>query len=197
MSIKGNIRKRISQAEGNEIFFVSDFSTDGNDVFISRLLSECVADGLIERLGNGIFYKPIKTKFGNLTPSVDAIVKAIARRDKAEVMPAGETAEHQLGLSNQVPMVYMYLTSGSARKIILDNTTIIFKRCVPKNFAYKDEFMPILVQAMKSIGKDNITSEITAKIYTLIKEHVNPETYSHDIALAPIWIKKIIRQVNV
>lgn len=196
MCVKENIRERIERAEADEVFFVSDFAHAGNDVFISRLLSELVAEGLIARLGNGVFYKPVKTKFGNLTPSIDTVVKAIARRDKAQVMPTGQTAEHLLGLSTQIPMNYVYLTSGSARKIQIDSVTVTFKRCVPKNFAFKGKFMPILVQALKSIGQTNITEAHTAKIRQLLTDNSEPETYAHDLALAPIWIKKLLRQIT-
>lgn len=196
MNIKDQIRKRIETADGEEIFFISDFAHDGNDVFISRVLSELVAEGLVARIGNGVFYKPVKTRFGDLAPGYETIVKAIARRDKAEIMPTGPTAENMLGLSTQVPMNYVYLTSGSARKINLDNVTVTFKRCVPKNFAYRGRFFPILIQAMKSIGQRDITQWHISRIEQLLREYPEPETYSHDLALAPIWIKKILRQLN-
>ena len=77
------------------------------------------------------------TKFGVLMPDVQEIVKAIARRDNAQVLPTGETAANLLGLSTQVPMNYVYLTSGSARKIMVGKKTVTFKRCVPKNLSLK------------------------------------------------------------
>ena len=120
MCIKDDIAQRIEAANPDEIFFISDFATNGNDEFISHNLSELVAEGKVMRLANGIYYKPVRTRFGELKPSVDTIVRAIARRDKAQILPTGAAAENMLGLSTQIPMNYVYLTSGSARRINLD-----------------------------------------------------------------------------
>lgn len=196
MCIANDISQRVQASPEGEVFFVSDFAKSGNDVFISRLLSEMTDGGELERLSNGIYYKPRHTRFGALKPSIDQVVKAIARRDKAQVMPTGATAENMLGLSTQVPTNDVYLTTGSARTIALGNRRISFRRCTPKNFAYKGELMPILVQAMKSIGQDNITDTHLWRIRELLREHPEKETFETDLQLAPIWIKKKLSRIN-
>ena len=117
MRMVDDIEQQIRQSEAGTLFFVLDFAKAGNDVFISRLVSEFSKKGLLCRLAKGVYYKLIQTRVGILYPEVGALVKAIARRDNAQVLPMGETAQNMLGLSTQVPMNYLYLTSGSARKI--------------------------------------------------------------------------------
>lgn len=192
MTKTDNIYNTVQSSDKGTIFFVSDFATNGNDVFISRVLSELVEKGELNRLSNGIYYKPTYTKFGVLMPSVDQIVIAIARRDNAKILPSGNTAMNMLGLSTQVPMKYIYLTSGSARVINIGNKEIIFKRGVPKNFAYQGKLMPIIVQALKEIGKDNVTDEHRLQIAEIMKKYPETDTFNEDINLAPIWIKKMI-----
>lgn len=174
------------------MFFVADFATDGNDVFISRLLSEFAVKGVLQRLSKGIYFKPQVTKFGVLKPDVHELVKAIARRDKAQVLPTGETAANMLGLSTQVPMNFVYITSGSARTIVLGRKTVTFKRCVPKNFACQNELLAILIQAMKSIGKDRLTDGHRAIIKNLLLSNMPIETLESDIKTAPIWVRKTV-----
>ncbi len=195
MCIADTIRQAVNTSKGGEVFFVSDFSRAGNEVYVSRFMSEMVADKKLERLGNGIYYKPIVTRFGVVRPSIDKVVESIARRDKAQVMPTGQTSEYLLGLSTQVPMNYVYLTSGSARRINVGKTSVIFKRSVPKNFAYKSAFMSSLVQAMKSIGEKNLTDRHRAQIAELIEKHADMTTFYEDLKLAPIWIKKTLLQI--
>ncbi len=77
--------------------------------------------------------------------AVDELIKAIARRDNAQILPTGETAQNLLGLSTQVPTRYVYLTSGSSRRIVLREQTITLKRSVPRNFACKNDFMATLI----------------------------------------------------
>lgn len=195
MSIEDKIRNQIWSDEAGALYFISDFAQHGNDVFISRLLSECVEDGLLLRIANGIYYKPIETKFGVLYPSVEELVKAIARRDNAQILPTGATAENRLGLSTQVPMNSVYLTSGSARRLVLRGRTVTLKRSVPRNFACKNDFMAVLIQALKSIGKDNLTEEHMSTIIGLLKEHLDDATYVDDLKTAPIWVRKMLSEI--
>ncbi len=195
MSIEDKIRNQIKGDEAGALYFISDFAEHGNDVFISRVLSECVNDGLLLRIANGIYCKPIETRFGPLFPSVEELVKAIARRDNAQILPTGETAQNQLGLSTQVPMNSVYLTSGSARKLILRGRTVTLKRSVPRNFACKNDFMAALIQALKSIGKANLTEEHMSTIVGLLKEHLDDATYADDLKTAPIWVRKMLSEI--
>lgn len=195
MSIEDKIRNQIKGDEAGVLYFISDFAEHGNDVFISRVLSECVNDGLLLRIANGIYCKPIETRFGPLFPSVEELVKAIARRDNAQILPTGETAQNQLGLSTQVPMNSVYLTSGSARKLVLRGRTVTLKRSVPRNFACKNDFMAALIQALKSIGKANLTEEHMSTIVGLLKEHLDDATYADDLKTAPIWVRKMLSEI--
>jgi hypothetical protein len=195
MRIVDNVEQQILQSEDGRLFFVSDFATSGNDVFISRLLSGFVDSGLLCRLSHGIYYKPVITRLGILYPEIPEIVKAIARRDDAQILPTGETAQNILGLSTQMPMNHVYLTSGSARKLMIGTKTVTFKRCVPKNFTCRNEFLAILIQAMKSIGKDRLTDSHKATIRGLLQKNMPIESFEDDLKTAPVWARRIISNI--
>ena len=201
MRIVDEIESKINESEAGSLFFVTDFANGGNDVFISRLLSEFAEQGLLCRLAKGIYYKPVMTKFGVLMPDVQELVKAIARRDKAQVLPTGETAANMLGLSTQVPLNYVYLTSGSARKIMVGKKTVTFKRCVPKNFACQSMFLAVLIQAMKAIGQERLTDEHCVIIKGLLMKNLPIESLDVDMKNAPLWVRhmvyNIIKEIDV
>ena len=175
------------------LYFISDFAEHGNDVFISRVLSECVNDGLLLRIANGIYCKPIETRFGPLFPSVEEIVKAIARRDNAQILPTGETAQNQLGLSTQVPANAVFYTTGSTRRVpIGEGKGIQFLHTSSaKKFAFNSRLMMLIVSAMRDIGKDQLSEEQTSVIKKHL-ENVPNEDFNHDIQLAPMWVRKIL-----
>jgi len=129
----------------------------GDAGYIGDLLSIYTRLGKLVRLANGVYLKTTITKFGPVYPSPTEIAEAIARRDHAQVLMSGLAAENYFGLSTQVPMKIVFLTSGSARKLTVGNTTIEFKRGVPKNFAFKDKTMATLCLALKSIGNGHVT----------------------------------------
>lgn len=191
MTVKERIIRTIKQSKEGCLFFNNSFPKY-DDVYIRQILSDLCGQGLITRISYGIYVKPMRSKFGIVFPPVGDIVIAIAKRDRAKILPTGNTAINLLGLSTQVPMNSEYITSGSAREIKLGNRSIRLKRSVPKNFEYKGELMPILVQAMKAIGKDNLTDEHVGIIHKLLKEHPEDKTWQDDVQLAPAWIRKIV-----
>ena len=87
-----------------------------------------------------------------------------------------------------------FLTSGTPRTLKLGNRIVTLKHGVPKNFAYKGELMPELVQALRNIGEENITEDIEKRIAQLLTETPEPQTIEHDLLLAPVWIRQIIKR---
>lgn len=79
----------------------------------------------IVRIAQGIYTIPeIDPVIGQVMPGIDAVTKAIAKRDKATIVPTGVYALNKLGLSTQVPLNVVYLTNGAARKVIVGKQSI-------------------------------------------------------------------------
>lgn len=123
-------------------------------------------------------------------PSIEDIAYAIAEKDKARIIPSGLTALNKLGLSTQVTMNAVYLTDATARELTIGNRKIIFKRSAPRNFAYKTDLFPLIVAAMKELGKDNVTDEQVAIIKQAIEKYGSPDEIKYDYSIAPQWIKQ-------
>lgn len=195
MAVIEEIRKRIERSKEGTLFFNNSFP-EYDDEYVRQILSDLCVQGLVVRIAFGIYLKPMMSRFGVLYPSVSEIVQAIAKRDNAQVLPTGNTAMNQLGLSEQVPMNSEFITSGSARVIKIGNCTIRLRRSVPRNFAYKGEMMPVLVQALKAIGKENLTDEHLGQIRRLLAEHPGEQSWQTDMQLAPAWIRKVVTDIK-
>lgn len=187
------IRNRITRSNFGEIFFVSSFPQYDVE-YVTKLLAIFETEGLITRIAKGVYVKARKTRFGILYPSVYELVKEIAKRDKAKVIPTGATAANRLGFSTQVPMNTIFLTTGSGRKLKLGIYTVTLKHCAPKNFEFRGQLMSELVQALRSIGKNNITEEDVIRIGQLFAETPETDTIEHDLLLAPVWMRQIIKK---
>lgn len=183
----------INRIKEGQILFVSDLADIyDNEKVASRALSVEEKRGNIVRLANGVYLRPKTTRFGPLFPTVDEMVQAIAKRDKAKVLPSGTTALNVLGLSTQVPTKYTYLTNGSGRRLRLGNRTVELKRSVPRNFAYRTRLAALLVQALKSLGEDNVTPREISTIKQLIEKEGASDALMHDISMMPAWMRKTI-----
>lgn len=190
-SVCQTIKDRITRSKYGEVFMVSSFPKY-NVEYVTKLLAVFEKEGLITRISKGIYVKARKTAFGILYPTSYEIVAQIAKRDKAKIIPTGETAENELGFSTQIPMNTCFITSGTPRQLNIGGRTISLRHSVPKNFAYRGKLMPVLVQALKSIGEDKITQQDEERISLLLSQSSEEATIEHDILLAPIWIRNLI-----
>lgn len=183
------IKERVSSAKNGTLFFNNSFP-EYDDEYVGKILSDLVKSGELHHLSRGVYLKTEQTRFGLVYPPVSEIASAIAERDKAQILPTGATALNLLGLSTQMPMNPVFLTSGSARTITIDGRTITFKRAVPKNFAVKGEKRSLIVQALKHIGENNITEEDRLTIGNLIRRDTDTDNLSEDLQMMPSWIRK-------
>lgn len=190
------LRERIEVMPEDSILFRSDFP-EYHTEFVGSILSELTAGGMLVKIAHGIYAKPRRSRFGIVLPSVDKVVQAIAVRDNAEVLPSGMTALNALGLSTQVPMNYTYLTTGSERIVNLSNRKVILKRGVPKNFCYGTRFISLLVQAFKTLKKENVGDEELNIVRCLISKETDKEALVKDVDMMPAWMKRIIKPMLI
>ena len=184
---------KIKDYKSQRLFFVDDFVDVANYKAVSKALERLVKSNVLIRVAKGIYarYKEDPV-LGVMLPTTEQIAEAIAKRDKARIIPTGAYALNALGLSTQIPMNVVFLTDGYARKIKAGNRTIQFKKTSPKNLAVKDRISSLVIQALKTIGKDKVTESERDKIVQLLQEE-NPVNLEHDIRLAPEWIRKIMK----
>lgn len=193
-STENKILTKIKKAKRGTLFFVEDFLRFGNSKAIAKSLERLVKKGDISRVVRGVYARLEKDPIlGLIKPGAEAIAKAIAKRDKARIVPTGALALNALGLSTQVPMNLVYLTDGAARRINLGKRKVIFKKVSPKNLAAIGEISSLAIQALKEIGKDNVTEN---EKQIILKHLIDEDKYrlEHDIRLAPEWIRGIMRQ---
>lgn len=191
---KERVRREITRGKYGAVFSSSSFpGLTAN--YATKLLSAFEKEGLVVRISKGVYLKARKTRFGVSYPPIEEIVSQIAKRDKARIFPTGDTASNMLGLSEQVPMKTCFLTSGTARDLNIGGRTVELKRAAPKNFAYSNEMVGVLTQALRSIGEENITDEIKAKIPAILSTVERDKRFEADLKLAPAWIEKLILEL--
>ena len=196
ISLEDIILTKILDEKDGTLFFTEDFLSIGNAKAVNKALERLEKKEKLRRVARGIYKKPEYNSFiGEITgATVDEIARAIARRDKARIIPTGVYALNALGLSTQVPMNVVYLTDGAARKInVGTGKGIVFKKTSPKNLAAKGAISSLVIQALKVIEKDKIREDEKRKVIDLLKKE-EAENLNHDILVAPEWIRVIMRE---
>ena len=189
-SIVNKINLKIKNSKNGKLFFNNSFP-EFDDEYVGQILSDLANKKVIHRLSRGVYLKTKETRYGLVYPPVEKIAKAIAKRDKANIVATGETALYILGLTTQVPMNAVFLTSGSKRDIRIGERTIKFKNATPKTFLIRGGQTSMIVQAMKAIGEKNMSDEYMPRIRSLILQQAERDTISNDLKAMPVWIRRI------
>lgn len=196
--VSNSVVNRIEQMEKGSIFFPSDFMDISSSDAIRQSLSRMVKKGSIKRIAQGIYCIPRENKMLGLEimPTYDEIAKRVAERDKVKIVPTGDTALNQTGLSTQIPVNTIYLTNGARKQIALANgNKIIFRESNElRIFEFASRLMMLVVSAMRTIGESLITDNQVERLKELSNK-VPLQDYNHDIMLAPAWVRKKLETV--
>jgi predicted transcriptional regulator of viral defense system len=84
----------------------------GNRAAVDQALSRLAERGQLLRAGRGLYLLPVTSRFGRRAPSVDQALEALANQRGEVIVPSGAAAANSLGLTTQVPIRSVYLTSG-------------------------------------------------------------------------------------
>jgi len=192
ISIDDQILVKIKKAKGGSLFFIDDFVAFGNAKAVGKAMERLVKSGELHRVAKGIYVRPVKDKvLGIVLPGIEDIAEAIRKRDKARIVPTGSYALYKLGLTTQVPMNVVYYTDSTPRKVKVGKQTINFKRASARNLSAIGDISKLVIQALKTIGKDKVTDYELHKIKELLKQE-KPYHLQHDMKIAPEWIRQLV-----
>lgn len=190
------IRKRIQESRAGSVFVASDFADITENVKVGVSLSRLEEEGLIKRIMRGVYYKPEYSKLlgENVAPSPNAVAYAIARNFGWSIVPCGDTALNLLGLSTQVPSAWSYVSDGPYKDYSYDNTIIKFKHTTNKEISKLTSKTALVIQALKTLGKDNIRNETIERIKesTTLNER---KTMLREAQYATAWIYEAIKLI--
>ena len=99
----------------------------GSRPAIDQALSRLTKAGKLLRVARGIYVAPVSSRFGTRTPAPEKVVRAMAEQSGEIVAPHGARAANALGLTQQVPIREVYLTSGKTRKLKLGRSEVLIK----------------------------------------------------------------------
>jgi len=194
-SIDSQILSRIRSMGADWVFTPGDFHDLGSRTAIDLALLRHKRAGTIRQLARGIYDLPSRHKrLGLLSPSVDAIARAVVGRDAIRLQPSGAYAANLLGLSNQVPMKVVFLTDGFSRKVRIGKQEIILKRTTPRNMAASGRISGLVVQALRHLGKQHVDDSVVRTLQRRLTDDEKKVLLS-DIPYAPAWIAVIMRQI--
>ena len=194
-SITKQIENIMSENQG-KIFSINDFYNIGTKNTIKSVLYRLNEENKIKRLMDGLYIKP---KYSNILkeysyPDASEVSQKLADKFSWTIAPAGDTALNYTGLSTQVPNEYIYISDGAYREYLYRNKKIIFKHTTNRNITSYSKELAILIQAVKALGKDNISEEHIKKLEGFAKNI--EEDLKEDTLKLPFWIQEVLAKIQ-
>lgn len=191
--------KIISRVYGNGrgwSFCKNDFIDLGNADAIDKALSRLTQSQRIRRIAHGLYDYP---RFSDLlqktlSPDIDQVAYAYARKFSWRIEVSGDSALNLLGLSTQIPAQYIYLSDGPSKSYDVMGVQLNFKKSSLKDIGFKHRESTLIVQALKALGKEHLSAEVFAKI----REQIAKESFAkilRDTQGSTGWIYEAIKQI--
>jgi hypothetical protein len=195
-SSENKIINRIRGTGSGWSFSPRDFLDLGERRTIDSALHRLVHKGQVRRVIRGIYDYPRFSELLKqpLSPDIDQVARALARKFRWRIQPSGATALNLLGLSTQVPARAVYLSDGPDRSYKIGNTSLVFEHTALKEAGFKLRESGLIVQALKSLGQDSITPEINSKIRGWLPAALRAKILE-DTKTATGWVYAAIQQI--
>jgi hypothetical protein len=177
-------------------FTKTDFVTEYGEVNIHQALSSLTKAGTIRRVCRGVYDYPRFSELleQTLSPDIDQVAQALARKFNWRIQPSGDAALNLLGLSTQVPGKWVYLSDGPSREYEIGKHTLAFRKSPLKDVGFKYRESGLVVQALKALGKERVDQAVIATIRQGLDAKAC-ERMLKDARAATGWIYQIIKQV--
>ena len=195
--IMNQMRSRVMTAAQGDVFIPSDFADLAEPRIVSMYLGRMSADGTLEKVKRGVYAKPRKSDWlgTSVPPKSDEIAKAIARNFGWTVVPCGDTALNVMGLSTQIPAVWLYVSDGPYKTYRADGITLQFKHTDRKNELIGISYQSALViQALRALGKDQIDYETIQKLKNRLSSKEKREML-RECQHITAWIYGIVKKI--
>lgn len=177
------------------VFTPGEFLGIADPRSVSVALTRLARKGIIRNLSRGLYdYPKTDPQLGTLSPSIDAVARALSSRHAIRLQPSGGYAANLLGLSDQVPMKVVFLTDGINRRVQIGKLQIILKRTTPRNMASAGKTSGLVIQALRHLGQRNIDGQMIQKLKQRLSAKDKKQLLT-DLRHAPVWVATVMRQI--
>lgn len=190
------IETRMLSANDGNVFITADFLDIADTQTVNKALSRLTKDKKIRRILRGVYDNPRYSKLLQeyTAPKMEAVATAIARNFGWTIVPCGDTALNMLGLSTQVPAVWLYVSDGPYREYQIDTRMLKFKHTSNKDITGISYKSALVIQALKALGEANVTGTDIKKLKKALSPNEKIALLS-EAQYGTAWTYKMIKNI--
>ncbi|MEX3775984.1 DUF6088 family protein [Pseudomonas sp. MYb118] len=187
------IYQRSQSLPEGELLSPREFLSLGSRAAVDQAFSRLAKSGKLIRICRGMYVAPVKSRFGTRAPEPEKVVQALAEKTSETVTSSGAQAANNLGLTQQVPVRQVFLTSGRARTLRIGKAEIQIKHA-PK-WMVAPSAAGEAIRALAWLGESQSSSLIQA-LHRRLCEHEWSRLMSLR-AVLPSWMGAMIGKVTL
>ena len=158
----------------------------GTRAAVDQALSRLARGGRLLRVCQGIYVRPIETRFGTRPPATEKVIASLSELLGETIVPSGSAAANTLGLTSDVPVESVYLTSGSNRRLKLGELTVELRHAPRWQLVAPNQMAGDVVRALSWLGPQEVE-----KSFRIIEQKLSSEDLEElaaSRAIMPGWI---------
>ncbi|MDL2315569.1 type IV toxin-antitoxin system AbiEi family antitoxin domain-containing protein [Desulfovibrio sp. OttesenSCG-928-A18] len=193
-SLAQHILTKANQLPEGGVFSPKEFlhlgSRDAVDQTFTRLLKE----NKLLRVGRGLYTLPLQGRFGSRPPSPERLLAALTEKTGETVVSHGAAAANRLGLTTQVPVREIFLTSGRSRTLRLGSRVLEIKHAPHWQLLLGESSGGALLRALAWLGPEQ-AEEVMPQVHEMIPAQ-EWEAVAAVRSELPSWLAKTVSRVE-
>lgn len=166
----------------------------GSRAAVDQTLTRLVREGMLLRVGRGMYALPIQSRFGVRPPATQAVVQAMESANGEVIVDSGASEANALGLTTQVPVREMFLTSGPSRTLQLGSRTVELQHSKRWLWALGKRPAGRAIRALSWLGPEN-----GARALKVLQTQLAAEEWSAMRAARPMlpsWMARAVGEAS-
>lgn len=194
MNIMQSVQQFVQKSPRGKPFASIALLKYGGRAAIDQALCRLASGGKLVRLTRGIYVRPEENRFvGQVLPEPFKVAKVIARKANEVIQVNGAEAARQLGLSTQVSVQPVFLTTGPSRCFKVGNLEVNLKHVSRKKIPLAESKVGLAILALWYLGKQQVTTQTIG----IIEKKLSVVEFNEFKAAKeqmPAWMSNIVRE---
>lgn len=162
----------------------------GSRAAVDQALSRLQRRGQLLRAGRGLYVRPVNSRFGSRAPSIESLLGSVATRTGETIVASGAASANKLGLTTQVPVRNVHLTSGTSRQLQLGKQVIELQHVPRKQLLFPHQPAGDALRALQWLGPENAEGALR-QLQTKLSE-ADFATLLQAASIMPNWLAKLL-----
>lgn len=188
-TVAEKVRASVMRRKRGIPFSASSLYEFGARSAVRQALARLAEEGILERVARGIYVRPTVNEYvGKVPPEPLLIAEAKTKVRREPVMISGLEAARRLGLSTQMQVREVFLSTGAERKFMAMGRRIVIKHVRSGKIKPGDDNVSLATAALIYLGRERVTSEVIRQIRVALKPNEFDQLLSYSRSM-PEWVQ--------